>query len=30
MVLRRFQDGFLGYFHKHLGFLVADAVYLFR
>src|ERR1700678_862903 len=30
MVLRRFQDGFLGYFHKHLGFLVADAVNLSR
>jgi hypothetical protein len=30
VVLRRFQDVFLSYFHKHLGFLVADALNLFR
>ncbi len=30
MVLRRFQDGFLGHVHKYLGFLITDPVDMLR
>jgi hypothetical protein len=30
MVLRCFQDGFLGHVHKYLGFLVTDPVDMLR